>query len=77
MDKNRADDDQMHSVLRKDFSVITPSIDQTYKSRAKSYSNTQMSSKHLHMANPNPQPGRSYKFKGVRELGYAEKLGEL
>lgn len=69
-DRKMAEDDGIFSVLRKDLSVITPTIDQTYKSRSKSYAKTGLSSKNFHMANPNPQPGASYKFKGIRDLGY-------
>lgn len=52
------------SQVRKDLSVVTPSI---AKTRAMSQATSNQKS--FHMANPNPQPFQT-KFKGVRDMGY-------
>ena len=72
----KVEDDAVYSTLRKELSVITPSIatvaSKSGRGRAKSYMNSRTSgSNSFHMANPNPQPDRKqYKYKGIRDVGY-------
>ena len=73
----KLEDDLVYSQLRKDLSVKTPSIVPTQKSRSKSYMNSKTSSNSYHMANPNPQGGKSFKYKGIRDLGYTRYAKEV
>lgn len=78
----KLEDDVVYSTLRKELSVITPSIatfaSKSGKSRAKSYLNSRTSSNSFHMANPNPQPDRNqYKYKGIRDVGYNQYSNEM
>lgn len=74
----KLEDDFVYSTLRKELSVVTPSMAQSIKSRAKSFINSRTSTNSYHMANPNPQPDRnSYKYKGIRDLGYTRYSREV
>ena len=62
----------VNSILKKDLSVMTPSINQ--RSQLKSMANSmdgysKKYNKTFHIANPNPQ-GIDARFKGVRDVGY-------
>ena len=68
------------SRLKKELSVMTPSVTKTdIRSRARSYitNHSRASSSSYHMANPNPQPDRSYKYRGVKDLGYTRYAREV
>ena len=69
------EEDMVFSRLKKELSVVTPSITKTdIKSRARSFvgSASRATSNSYHMANPNPQPDRnSYKYRGVKDIGYS------
>ena len=75
----RPEDDTVFSKLRKDLSVLTPSVTKTdIRSRHRSYVGSHISTNSYHMANPNPQSERhSFRFKGVKDLGYTRYAREV